>query len=50
MYEISNGMYYFSTIPKDEITDWLYEADYLFDLNEVHYDDQYKLIDKNLVH
>ena len=35
-------------LPKDEIADWMDEVDYLFSSDEVGYDSQYKLIDKNL--
>ena len=37
-----------TSLPKDEIADWMDEVDYLFSSDEVGYDSQYKLIDKNL--
>ena len=37
-----------TSLPKDEIADWMDEVDYFFSSDEVGYDSQYKLIDKNL--
>lgn len=37
-----------TSLPKDEIADWMDEVDYLFSSDEVGYNSQYKLIDKNL--
>lgn len=36
-----------TSLPKDEIADWMDEVDYLFEFDEAH-DGQYKLIDKKL--
>lgn len=37
-----------TSLPKDEIADWMDELDYLFSSHEVHYDNQYTLIDQKL--